>query len=164
MVTLDMAEMSHEQARWYLAGMIDGEGCVSAPYTYDGRLKSGRVSKMGPRVRIVSNDKELIDKCSEALDTLGIGHGVYRESQPGYYKDGRERKEAWKVSVHKKSEFVKVAKEIPVQHKQKAKKLRIYAAEIGKPERIIEIEPIELPDRDTPSAPEPLKEPEKTPA
>ncbi len=108
-----------EAARWYLAGMIDGEGCVV-------RRDDGH--RINRRIKIANTERAILESCLEALDVLGINAGLYRNN-----KATSSRKESWDIVIHKQSEFLKAAALIPVQHPMKSARLAEYAAEIGIP-------------------------------
>jgi hypothetical protein len=150
--------MTKEAARWYLAGMIDGEGCISR-YSYKSRGPSD--NRVDRRIRIANTDRRLLEVCLEAYAVLGIDARLYRVTKGGgAYATGKPRLEAWEVVVYRQSEVLKVIAQIPVQHPEKREKLAVFATEIGKPVRVIEAPaPVRHPEPVKTPEPEPVKVP-----
>jgi intein/homing endonuclease len=97
---------TREQASWYLAGIIDGEGCVSP-------------GKNNYRVVIVNTDESIIEAVQEALDILGID----------YKKKTRVRKNLkhkilYEVVIGRRSEYSKIALLVELQCESKRLKLK----------------------------------------
>jgi hypothetical protein len=118
--------MTEEAAKWYLAGMIDGEGSITL------LPRNGRTSKQR-MIRIASCDRELLETCLEACEVLGISAGIYASHKGGgQYASGKPRKPAWSLVIQKKDSLLKVINNVPVQHEQKREKLEAVRQEIEK--------------------------------
>lgn len=114
-----LPEMTKEGAAWFLAGMIDGEGCVTR---YVKKNKTGSVSRY---VTIANTDRGLLEACSRACDILGIDHGIYRCG-----RGTENRKRSWNLSIHRRGAVVRTWLQVPLQHVEKAEKLKRVAMEI----------------------------------
>lgn len=134
---------TNEQAAAYLAGLIDGEGCISLC-----TLKNG--SQAGTRRRVVTigmTDKEIIDLAARLLAQLGIGFARCDRFPGG------TRKHVWTISIQARSDLIKIAELIPVQHAGKRERLdailssyltaKVYArrADHKSPAAIADLEP-----------------------
>jgi hypothetical protein len=98
-------------AKWYLAGMIDGEGTVTYP----------REGKKGTNylISITSTDFELIDACARACCALQYYHIVR-----GPFSNGENRKDYWYLEITKRETLTRASLELPLQHNEKRERLK----------------------------------------
>jgi hypothetical protein len=106
--------VSKTQAAAYLAGMIDGEGCV--------RVRTNR------SVSVSSTDYELIEACVRCCELLGLRHRISKcSAKPG-------RKPAWELYINGKDSLVAVQQHVPIQcHRKQAALAEAIAAYKNKP-------------------------------
>lgn len=98
--------MTNEQAGAYLAGLIDGEGCVSLC-----TLKNGSQAGMLRRVVTIGmTDREIIDLAARLYTQLGIGFSRSDRAPGGI------RKHVWTISVQARSDLIRLADCVPIQH------------------------------------------------
>lgn len=103
--------MNEEQAKWYLAGIIDGEGSIS----------TGQ-NKM---IRIRVCDKDIIEACIKALKILGIKYKVYWDWKPSASSGGS--RDYHELRINGQNSVKKLQSLIPIQNAIKRGKLE-YAA------------------------------------
>lgn len=114
-----MAQMTRDEARWYLAGMFDGEGSASPQKDPKGNVQICKI-------RIASCDQELIDAVAGALEVLGIYYKVYRRKRD---RDNPQWRPGMTVEVYRIAEVQKFMREIPFQHKRKRQVLDSWLAD-----------------------------------
>lgn len=87
----------------YLAGVIDGEGCIfaSKPWKKSKDRPNGRYH-FDLKVVIINTSRLLLDKCDRILMDLGIAF----KDIPTPHK--RIKKPMWEIRIHKKSELRKL--------------------------------------------------------
>ena len=105
--------MTNEQAKSYLAGLVDGEGCVSLC-----QLKSG--SHAGEYRRIITigmTDREIIDLAARLFEQLGIGF-----SRSDLHPGGT-RRHVWTIAINARADIERFAALIPIQHRAKQERL-----------------------------------------
>lgn len=102
---------NRNEAAAYLAGIIDGEGCV-----YFHEERSLRT------LTVVNTDLEILKATQKAYDTLGIFYTLstlnYRSRQKPGYKRG------WRIRVHHQQGFLDAYSELPIQSETKQLKLK----------------------------------------
>lgn len=102
-------KITKRDAAWYLAAMVDGEGCV-----FFARYKSGNAAKY---INIVNTDKSIISFSRKCLDILGIYHRIFI----------LKRKLGWlectQILISRKQDILKFKKLIPIQCERKITKL-----------------------------------------
>lgn len=103
--------MTRDQAAHYLAGMIDGEGCVPDP-------RPDLAHKRTKEISISSTDYELIDACVECCQVLNYHHRVR-----GPHDNGPGRKVYWVIYISKWDTLRRVIVEVPIRHKKKKERL-----------------------------------------
>lgn len=106
---MDAPTFTPDGAAYYLAAMIDGEGCIHVS-------SSDKWAKRA--VTVVSTDRELIDACVEACLLLDIAHTVRR----GRHRDDESRKVFWTLSIYRVEAIRKVA-QLPIRCLRKRAKL-----------------------------------------
>lgn len=97
--------MDTEQAKGYLAAMIDGEGHVSSVRDRRGWAKRS--------VRISNTERDIIDACVEAALALGIEHRVVKQPRPT-----STGKAVWTVGFYKGASLAQLA-ELPIASARK---------------------------------------------
>jgi hypothetical protein len=121
-----MANMTRDAARWYLAGMFDGEGSVGKPFA-ETRAK-GKSSYRS--VRIGSTDRELTDRVAEALGFLEIPHRYYTNQST--LRSGL----SWHtVQIHSREGLLRFSEEVPFTHIRKRAALDAIVAEVRVPRK-----------------------------
>lgn len=108
------AKYSDQEAAAYLAGLIDGEGCVSLC-----ELKNG--SQAGALRRVITigmTDREIIDLAADLFDQLGIGYSRHDKARPG------KLRHVWVISIHARIDLERAAELIPIRHSSKREKLQ----------------------------------------
>lgn len=101
--------MNHEQAAWYLAGIIDGEGTV-------GHGKHSR------RIEIVNTDINIIEATTQCLDVLGIGYSQRAFQPKNYMKDSTSTlKYMYVIYISQRVNLEKAYKLVPLQSFKKEK-------------------------------------------
>lgn len=106
--------MTNDQAAAYLAGIVDGEGCISIC-----QLKNGPAAGEYRRVITIGmTDKEIIDLIAELYQRLNIGFSR-SERQP----KAAGRKYVWTISIQSRKDIIRFAEQIPIQHLAKQKAL-----------------------------------------
>jgi intein-encoded DNA endonuclease-like protein len=99
--------MTHEQAAFWLAGFMDGEGCVIH------KPKGSRY------ITILNTDTELIDVVCESLATLGIGWRLsHRRRRHPHYKDSLV------VNIYGRTNLDLFYRWVPFKSPEKRAKLR----------------------------------------
>jgi hypothetical protein len=102
---------SADHAAWYLAAMIDGEGYVTAP-------DSDRSS-----VVISNTERSIIDATTEALDLLDVSYRVsFVEKDHDVWRD------AWVITIGRRSEVVKLSTFVRLQSVPKSDRLAAIVA------------------------------------
>ncbi len=105
--------MNDQQAAAYMAGLIDGEGCVSLC-----TLKNGPAAGMLRRVVTIGmTDKEIIDLAAALYTQLGIGFSRSDRAPGG------TRRHVWTISVQARADLIRLAECIPIQHPEKQQRL-----------------------------------------
>lgn len=100
---------NRDMVRGWLAGIIDGEGCV---YYRRGAASSRTIT-------ISMTDKPIIDKIAEGYDLLGIC--FIRSDRPGATET---RRHVYTIEVRRSADMQRVLELIPIQHAEKLKKLK----------------------------------------
>lgn len=120
------SHFSDEAAAAYLAGIIDGEGCVCLWV-----LKSGRNAGSTRRVVTIGmTDKPLVDLVGRLYDQLGITYSRHDRSPGGI------RRHVWTISVQSQASLERLAAIVPIQHPQKIEKLKaVLASFVGRGRR-----------------------------
>jgi len=72
-----------EAEKGWLAGIIDGEGCVTL---FFGVRRSGKMNNVSPQIIVGNTDKALIDRYADILGRLGVG--VYVTQRKPQYRTG----------------------------------------------------------------------------
>lgn len=94
-----------EQAAWYLAGIIDGEGhvCSKPHYHY---------------IQITNTDESIISATQEALDLLDIEYRTYdKEAQQDTHQD------FWRIVIGKREALETLADHVELQSEKKQRAL-----------------------------------------
>lgn len=107
-------------ARFYLAGMLDGEGTVTDP---DQLLRHSR------SVRITNTDRELIAACEACCLMLGLRYSVTERSAKRC-----KVKRTYDLAFYGRDNFEKLNK-LPVRSPEKARRLRGLVASYRRPKR-----------------------------
>jgi hypothetical protein len=106
---------AEERAAWYLAGVFDGEGCVS--------FKAGERGLTHKYVGIDNTDLSIIESVRMALDMLGI---AYNERGPIYFEN-----DVWlpyySIRVLTYESIHRFAEVVPVQSRAKRDKLDVLS-------------------------------------
>ena len=90
-----------DEARWYLAGVVDGEGHVAYPkasFGYQGRY-----------IEIVNTDPAIIEACEVACSILG-----YNFSTRGPLLNSN-KKPIWSLVISRRATLMKAGEELPLQ-------------------------------------------------
>lgn len=110
--------MTWDEARYYLAGMIDGEGCVYAPAD---RTRTKRVS-------VVNTDPAIIEAVEEAYRVLGIRARRYTRT----IKSGIA---AYDVVVMGQANLRRLYECVPVQGAKRERLRALVDAYVTRPQR-----------------------------
>lgn len=95
-------------AKWWLAGFVDGEGCVY----FHPRKRSSQV------ITITVCDKELRDFAVNCFKVLKIGYRL--SDRPGAKRGNRHR---WTIEIARAASFQRFSKLIPLRHARKKRRL-----------------------------------------
>jgi hypothetical protein len=97
--------MTLEQAAWYLAAMIDGEGCVHF-----------NLARRKWCVQVTNSDTDILDAVEMAMDVLGLGR-----SQRINIRDGRDRRRpCWSIRlIGGREAYRRLLQIVPIQCKRK---------------------------------------------
>jgi hypothetical protein len=87
----------------YLAGVIDGEGCIfaSKPWKKSKDRPNGRYH-FDLKVVIINTSRLMLDKCGRILSDLNV------EFKDVYTPHKRIKRPMWEIRIHKKSELRKL--------------------------------------------------------
>jgi hypothetical protein len=107
---------SADVAAGYLAGFIDGEGCV---YSRRATLPNGKHHQHRV-VTITNTDPVLIDVAAECLDALGIEYG--RSDRPGATLKHRHR---YTIEIRKGAAMFRLRERVPICSPDKLVKLDV---------------------------------------
>lgn len=91
--------MNRDEARGYLAAIIDGEGTI---------VEGSRQQR---EIRIYNTDLLIIGAVNEALDLLGIGHYSYPYSR----KDRPTKPPLVRVVIGRREDVIRAYEEIPLR-------------------------------------------------
>lgn len=103
-----------EQAAAWLAGFIDGEGCVY----YNRKTLSNGKSHSARIVTITNTDLALIECAARCFDMLGIG---YRRSERAGASE--RHKHRYMIDVTKGADMVRLRDLVPIQAPEKRRRL-----------------------------------------
>lgn len=116
-----------DRARWYAAGIVDGEGSVTKTYRHKDESGSPSI-----RLSVSSTDWELIEEMQRIYRLLQIEYSVY-EHNP---RRPPQHSQCWTIIVRKATSIVRAAEVLPLQHKRKAQKLLESAEELRAKSRL----------------------------
>lgn len=109
------SKLTKRDAAWYIAAMIDGEGCVFYKPETSGALKY---------VSISNTDSDIISFSERCLRLLGISYWIGTQKKSEKYKK-RGWKQCYVINICKKNDFIKLEKLVPLACSRKLKKLRL---------------------------------------
>ncbi|HEU0049788.1 MAG TPA: LAGLIDADG family homing endonuclease [Nitrososphaera sp.] len=132
-----------DYAAGWLAGIIDGEGCVSDPSKC--KLSNGRIAYR--RVSICNTDTSIIARAEEALSLFGIKHG-----KQTLHHENPKWATTYNLFIQKRSELEKLADVVKLASSKKQKHLLNHLAyfqqkDIATSERIAIVSKLYLKDR-----------------
>jgi hypothetical protein len=107
----------NERLAW-LAGIIDGEGCVSYRKVQEYHTRDKKMyERVRWSIRIANTDSGILDACSEVFEELGVHHTRYDDA-----RTTRTGKLVYNLCVHRLRDVLRVAVAIEpyVQSKKRA--------------------------------------------
>lgn len=113
-------QMSEREASCYLAGLIDGEGCVYVP-------KTGKSTKRC--IQITNTEWDLIEAIVECCDTLGVPFSVTKQARKPPCND------AWVIMIAGKPNLEKIRDLVPMRSARKRWKLWLAIGRYAKKPR-----------------------------
>lgn len=118
--------MTNGEACYYLAGLVDGEGCIS-----NNRTKE---------IVISMTDQEPLDRCMSACILLGFWCKKH-----GPYSNGEGRKDYWTVVVSRKATLERFADLVPLSS-PKREQLQVLLQSYSSRYNLRDLSPEELAD------------------
>jgi hypothetical protein len=109
------------EAAWYLAALVDGEGCVGS-YEWKNATTGRRVARR--LVTIGMCDKECIDAAARAMEILGVRFSRHEHKRKG-------RRLLWVITASNFASIRRLAEALPLQHHAKRAKLEKAVAAFG---------------------------------
>lgn len=100
-----------QEAAWYLAGIIDGEGCVYLKWRSTGGIEKALID-------ITNTDKSLIEAVEYALEILEINYTI-----KGPIQKLAKHSPFWKIVIGRREDLRTVYNKVPIQSNSKAQKL-----------------------------------------
>lgn len=107
-----------DAARWWLAGIIDGEGSVGQ------RKHKGKKQGFTREVRITNTDESIIAASKAALDLLGVTYKLYERRDRAERANVFGTKPLFDIVISNKEGMDVILDRVPLRCEYKAEKLK----------------------------------------